>query len=57
MSDNARLYALTREECGSLKMLLDGEISRLRKQTPQNETMIALFSNVLVELRNGRPLS
>ncbi len=56
MSD-IRLYALTGDERGALKMLINVEIGRLRKQSPQNETMINVFQNILDQLKNGRPLS
>jgi hypothetical protein len=57
MSD-IKLFALTGDERGALKMLINTEIGRLRRQTPpQNETMIVMFQNILFELKNGRPLS
>ncbi len=52
-----KLFALTGDERGALKMLINTELQRLLNQKPRNETMIAMFGNILVELKNGRPLS
>lgn len=52
-----KLFALTGDERGALKMLINSEIGRLLKQNPRNETMIAVFQNILDELKKGRPLS
>jgi len=54
---NERIFVLSGDERGALRMLVNNEIQRLLRQDPRNETMIAQFRKISEELRVGRPLS